>query len=179
MKTFLAVLAVVTGSVVSLTITQNDESVERLRTKIESLEQRIKKLENIIYSTSQLSSMEAERRLNNARTTLEHSRQLRKKGYINDAQFKNDQFAVQQAEQELKLAKAADSSAKQGAELDVINAEQALTLAQRELEYIEKLESRGFSTQFDVQRCERKVRVKQRALELAKQKFAAFDSTDR
>lgn len=146
--------------------------------KIVELEERVAKLENIVFSTSQLRQVEAQRRLENAKVTFEHSQKLRKKGFINEAQLKNDQFAVLQAEQELELARATDDKARLGAKLDLINANQVLAQANRELEYIKKLASRGFATKFEVQRCERHVRVAERAVELAKSKHGAFDSSD-
>ena len=176
MKTILVILALVTGGVFSIASVQEQNTVEKLGQKIDELQKRVVKLERIIYSTSQLSRLDAERRLTNAQETLEHSRQLRKKGFINDAQLKNDEFAVRQAEQELELATSSEDTAKQGAELELMNSEQDLIQARRELLYIEKLESRGFSTKYEVQRVERLVRFKERAVELAKQKLAAFES---
>lgn len=176
MKSYIAYVVLFLGGIFSLAAVQDGESEGKMEQKIGDLEKRVVKLERILYSTSQLSRIEAERRLENARATLENSRKLRKKGFINDAQLQNDEFAVRQAEQELELATASDGTAKQGAELELINAEQELLQAKRELVYIEKLESRGFSTKFEVQRVERLVRFKERSVEAAKQKLAAFES---
>ncbi len=144
------------------------------KNRFDELEERVQRLESIVYSTSQLKEEEAMRRLENAQRTLTHSKALLKKGFINDAQYKNDEFALQQAEQELQLARATGDRAKLGAELDLINAKQSLTEAERELEYIRKLAGKGFSTQFEVQRGERRVRNRERALELAEAKLNAF-----
>ena len=178
MKTYLAIIGLLVGGFCSATAMQRGETSQQLDQKVDELQKRLEKLERIVYSTSQLSLLEAERRLSNAQATLENSRKLRKKGFINEAQFKNDEFAVRQAEQELQLATSTEGTAKQGAELDLMNAEQDLVQAERELEYIKKLASKGFSTKYEVQRVERLVRFKERAVELTKQKLAAFETYD-
>ena len=143
--------------------------------KIAELEDRVSRLESIVFSTSRLDSTEAQRRLQNAKQAFEHSRKLRKKGFITEAQLQNDEFAVKQAEQELQLALGKTNEAKLGADLVLMTAEQDLLQAQRNLEYTKKLAAKGFATTYDVQREERLIRRLELRVANAKERVKSFE----
>ena len=144
--------------------------------KVTELEDRVSRLESIVFATSSLNSVEAERRLQNAKRAFEHSRKLLKKGFITEAQLQNDEFNVKQAEQELQLALGQTNEAKLGAELQLMTAEQDLLQAQRNLEYTKKLASKGFATTYDVQQEERFIRRLELRVANAKERVKSFES---
>ena len=96
MKTFLPSAVLLIGgtcSVLSFGIMQDAQpgnpasNDSGLIERVLRLENRVRQLENILFSTSQLSQSEAERRLEYAQKTLDQSKKLFKKGYINDTQL--------------------------------------------------------------------------------------------
>jgi multidrug resistance efflux pump len=148
---------------------------EALRQKVEQLEVRIKRLERVLFPTSQLSVSEAERRLTEAEQTLEQSKRLLRQGLVSKAQIEHDEFMVAQARLEIKLAKSDVNKEQFSAKLDLVKAQQAVDQASRELDYARKLANRGYTSKYEVQRRERVLRDLERELEIAQQKLKLFE----
>ena len=127
---------------------------DRLELRVNQLEQRVEHLEQILYSTAEFSIAQAEQRLAETRHTLDASEKLFAKGLINESQLQLDRFNVQQAVQELKLAKTEQRGQSLASEMDVLNAKQWLTEARQQLEYTRKLARKKYASQRQIQQAD-------------------------
>jgi multidrug resistance efflux pump len=153
----------------------NGDQVEQ---RISRLEQRVEQLEQILFSTARLSVAEAERRLAETQHTLEASEKLFARGFINDVQLQQDRFDVEQAIQELKLAKTERRGHDLAAEMDALNARQRLTEAIQQLDHTRELARREFASQWQVQQAQAEVELAERALKNAELKLDAAQQVE-
>ncbi len=157
---------------------QQSGSDERLERRVNQLEQRVEQLERVLFSTAKLSIAAAEQRLLETQRTLAASEKLFAKGFINDAQLQQDRFDVQQAVQELKLAKAERREYELAGEMDVLNAKQWLTEAKQQLEHTRELARREFATQWQVQQSENEVKTAELNLKHAELRLKATEQIE-
>ena len=152
---------------------------EKLELRVNQLEQRVEQLEQILFSTAEFSIAQAEQRLAETRHTLDASEKLFAKGLINESQLQLDRFNVQQAVQELKLAKTEQRGQSLASEMDVLNAKQWLTEAKQQLEYTRKLERKKYATQRQIQQAENEVNLAELALKNAEIKLKATEQIEK
>ena len=145
-----------------------------LTARIDQLESRMRKLEEIVFASNAISVYDAERLVADAERRLKDSRRLLSRGYITQSQYEQDQFAVEIARKELELARAESDGRALATRIDVRQAERNVTLAEENLEYTQKLADRGFvpksaveSVRQDVVRAKRKLDLAKRKLELS------------
>ena len=173
---FIVGLVVIAAIVVvgsgAMKIQENDQLTRR----VELLEQRVQKLESILFATSQLSLIEAEQRLETANHRLEQSRKLHIKGFITAAQLDADRFQVQQAERLLQLAKSENGQQRIVNQIDISEAKRELEYAKQNLDYSQRMFDRGFINEFQLQTAEQEVVNSQKKLELAEAKANAAAS---
>lgn len=143
--------------------------------RVEKLEQRVDRLEEILFNTVRLTVFDAERKLAEAEQRLENSQSLFIKGFITDQQLQQDRYRVERAKQELKLAKSERGGRKISMEIEVMEAKRNLEVASQRLEFTERLAKRGFSSLTDVQNQRERVTLMQKELELANQRLKAVE----
>jgi multidrug resistance efflux pump len=144
-----------------------------LERRVELLELRVQKLEGILFSTAQLTVLEARQELEQATTRYESRRKLHLKGYITKAQLNNDRFQVDQAQRELELARAETNQQQISDKIDLSEAKRNLQVAKENLSNTQRLFERGFVSEREVQADEDEVRRFQRRLDLAETKASA------
>lgn len=170
---FVVGLAVIAAIVVvgsgAVKVQEND----MLTRRVELLEQRVQKLESILFATSQLSLIEAEQRLEAANHQLKQSRKLHIKGFITAAQLDADRFQVQQAERLLQLAKAENGQQRILNRIDISEAERELEYAKQNLTFTQRMFDRGYASEFQLQTAEQEVVNSEKKLELAQSKADA------
>lgn len=166
--TFVIAAIVVVGSG-AVKIQENDA----LNRRVELLEQRVQKLESILFATSQLSLMEAQKNFDAAQHRYEQSRKLHIKGIITATQLDADQFQVQRAERLLQLAKAENGQQRIVNQIDITEAERELEYAKQNLTYTQQLFDRGYASEFQVQSAEQDLVNSKKKLELAESKAKA------
>ena len=173
---FLLVLAITWSTMFTQSDGQpNDDDLVR---QVAQLEQRVEKLERILFSTAKLSVTQAERRLAEMEHILKNSENLFARGYINAMQVQQDRFNVQQAKQELRLAKAERRQNTLVGELDVLGAEQNLIEAKQRLEFTRDLARREFASSWEVERAKLNVDTAERVLKNAQEKLKASEQLD-
>ncbi len=149
--------------------TTNSELAQR----VDKLEQRVALLEKILFSSAKLSTMQAQRQLEEAKSRLKNSQALQARGMITELQLRQDKFRLEEAEKSLELSIAETRQNELVGELEVLEAEQRLRQAKQQLQYSEKLASRGFATQTQVEGDRRLVDIAQQTLTNARTKLGA------
>ena len=152
---------------------------KKLELRVNQLEQRVEQLEQVLYSTAEFSIAQAEQRLAETQHTLDASEKLFAKGFINESQLQQDRFNVQQAVQELKLAKTEQRGQKLTGEMDLLNAKQWLTEAKQQLKYTRELARKEFASQFQIQQAENEVNLAERAVKNAELKLKATERIEK
>ena len=152
---------------------QDDEPQNDLTERVARLEQRVEKLESILFATSQLSEIEARRRLEEAQRQYRNTRQLLIKGLATAAQVDLHRRQVEQARLELQMALATRDFESTSARLELTEAEQRLEQARQQLEFTKRLRDRGFATEAQLESERRAVEDAERAVELARVKWKA------
>ena len=145
---------------------ENDDRIDRL-------EKRVAILEKILFSSVKLETKRAERLLADRKARLKNSRKLFARGLITEFQLQQDRMQVEEAERELALATAQSNQKRLASELEVLDAEQRLKVAIKELEFSQNLARRGFATKTEVERLERLVDEATQNLEHVKIKLDA------
>ena len=138
----------------SLAATNSD-----LVVRVDKLEQRVALLEKIIFSSAKLSTMQAQRQLEEAKSQLKNSQALQARGMITELQLQQDKFRLEEAQKSLELSSTEFRQNELVGELEVLEAEQRLRQAKQQLQYSEKLASRGFATQTQVEGDRRQVDI--------------------
>lgn len=152
---------------------QNAEPEDDLAERVTRLERRVEKLESILFATSQLSEIEARRRLEEAQRQYRNTRQLLIKGMATAAQVDLQRREVEQARLELQMATATRDFESTSARLELTEAKQRLEQARQQLEYTRRLRDRGFATRAQLEADRRAVGDAERAVELANLKWKA------
>ncbi|HMO14877.1 MAG TPA: hypothetical protein PKD64_04995 [Pirellulaceae bacterium] len=118
------------------------------------LEERVDRLENLLFNATKLAVFDAERRLSEAHDRLTKSERLFLQGFITEAQISQDRFAADRAFRELELAKASCDGRLVAGHIDLMQAKRNLELALQQLEFSERMRLRGFVTsdQLEIQR---------------------------
>jgi len=150
---------------------ENDE-------KVKALEERVAHLERLIFATAQLSTYEAERRLEAARTQLGQTRRLFVKGVARQAEVNLDRYLVDRAERELDLAKATDGQFRISAEIDCLRAEFELENARQRLQFSQEQLNRGFVDQSVILRQQVFIDNAAKNLNLARQRLQAIKDSE-
>lgn len=146
---------------------------QKLKNRVEMLEKRIEQMERVVFSTAKLSVMQAERRLTEAEENLRNSKLLYAKGFANEFQLQRSQFDVEEAVQQLSLAKSENRQKEIASNLEFIQLERNLKDAQAQLNYKKSLYERGYSSQAEIDRLQRRVDEMERAVANAKMKLDA------
>lgn len=165
--TVVAAIVVVGSGAVKL---QENDALTR---RVELLEQRVQKLESVLFATSQLSLMEAQKNVDAAQHRYEQSRKLHIKGFITANQLEADRFQVHQAERLLQLAKAENGQQRIVNQIDISEAKRELEFAKQNLAYTQRLFDRGYTSEFQVQSAEQTLINAEKKLELAETKAKA------
>ena len=74
------------------------------------------------------------------------------------------------------MAVSGSNQQRMGAKLELLNTQQKVTQARRELDHNRKLEQRGFVPKYELQRSDRRLRDLERAYEIAKEKVRVLES---
>ena len=151
-----------------------DGEDETAAERIEALEQRVDRLEQLLFNTVRLNVFDAERQLNQAEHQLKTSHKLFLRGFISDQRLQQDQFEVNRAQRELKLAKSVNDGRRMATQIEVMDAKQNLFRAKDRLRQTENLNRRGFTTLTEVQRQEQLVEVFDQQLKLAENRLDAI-----
>ena len=138
------------------------------------MELRLERLEKIVFATSKLSVMEAERRLTRAQQRFDNNEKLLIRGFITERQFAEDRFNLQLAFRERELARNASNSRRISMKIDVLRAENRLRVAKDNFERNSRLRNRGYSSLSDVESARKEVTLAERSLEVAKMRLDAI-----
>ncbi len=143
--------------------------------RINELERRVARLENLLFNAVRLAEFDAERRLADAQTRLDNSERLFLQGFITDAQVAQDRFVFDRAIRELQLAQSNYSGRQIACEIEVMQAKRNLELAQQQLEFSERLNLRGYSSLDRIQSEQRRVDTLTLELDQAQAKLRAVN----
>lgn len=146
--------------------------------RVELLERRMNEMEQILLTTSQITALEAERRLRDAKTRLADSRKLFLQGQVAEIEFQNDRFEVDRLTRELELSRGTNTRHQMMSQIEIANAEQQLFAARQDLEQTETLVRRGYASATQIDRDREFVDLATRRLELAKQRLEAAKRLD-
>ncbi len=150
--------------------TQDDDLLVK---RVNLLEQRVQKLESILFATSQLSVIEAKQEFDQAKLRLDQSRKLHLRGFLTAAQLESDRFLVQQAERQLDLAKAEGGQREIINQIDMLEAKRNLQVAEENLAHTQQLFDRGYVSERQVQAAEDDLLRFKKQLDLAESKARA------
>jgi hypothetical protein len=142
------------------------------------LESRFESLERVVFATAKISAIEAERRLKQAEEQLRESRQLFLKGFIAEGRWRQDEFSVDLLRRELEFLKTTSKQRKSVIEIEVLQAEKDLQLAEEQLNYTQNLATRGFASVDQVRENERFVSDSKSRLDLARDKLKAAEELE-
>jgi hypothetical protein len=159
----------------SLPETSPTPSVEERLTRLES---RIDALERIVFATAKISAMEADRRVQEAEAQRRESRQLFLKGIIAEGRYRQDEFMVELLRRERDFLLDTARQRKNVMEMELLQAENNLRIAEDQLIFLQTLGNRGFSTIDQVRETERYVIESKARLALAKEKLQAAEELD-
>ncbi len=142
------------------------------------LENRFDSLERVVFATAKISAIDAERRVQQAEEQLRESRQLFLKGFIAEGRWRQDEFTANLLRRELDFLKTTSQQRKAVIELEVLQAEKDLRLAEDQLNYTQNLATRGFASMDQVRENERFVTDSKGRLELARDKLKAAEELE-
>jgi hypothetical protein len=168
-------LALTTGLVMLVVVSQvpPQQPAQPADDRIEQLTVRVERLEKILFATSKLAVFDAERNLADAQQRLRDSERLFLQGFLTDAQLAADRFAVARARREVELARADRDGYRIASEIDLMQAEYALQVAEQQLEFTQRMANRGFNSLTDVADRRAGVDRAKKQLELARQRLDA------
>ncbi len=150
------------------------EATEReleLEKRVLALETRLGQLESLLFSASQLTIYNAKRQLENSTERLEQSERLYLKGRLQKSRFDFDRFLVDRAKLELALATATDGHYQIVCEIDVLQAQFNLDVAQQSVEYNRRSLLKGYTSRDKMQRLENVVAEAEKTLQIAQKKL--------
>lgn len=145
-----------------------------LEKRVLALETRLGELESLLFSASQLTIYNAERQLEDKTERLEQSERLYLKGLLQKSRFDFDRFLVSRAQLELALATATDGHYQIVCEIDVLQAQFNLDVAQQSVEYNRRSLLKGYTSRDKMQRLENVVVEAKKTLQIAQQKLDAI-----
>ena len=158
--------------------TTNQDATVLSADRMSRLEGRMESLERVVFATAKISAIEAERRLKLAEEQLRESRQLFLKGFIAEGRWRQDEFSVDLLRRELDFLKTTSKQRKSVIEIEVLQAEKDLKLAEDQLNYTQNLATRGFASIDQVRENERFVSDSKSRLELAREKLKAAEELE-
>jgi hypothetical protein len=148
----LAALLCLPTSLVSRPAAQEDAPPDR----VQQLEDRVARLEEILFATTKLSVYDAQRHLSDAEFRLKESEKLFFRGLLDEYQLQWDRFEVERARLEVRLAESDGDARLIAAHIDLRQAENELVVAQRRLEFAERNANypRGSLSEIDLRNAE-------------------------
>ncbi len=174
-----AALQIATGDLPAIGVEQKPEpQAADWMQRVEMLERRMYEMEQILLTTSQITALEAERRLRDAKARLADSRELFLRGQVAEIEFQNDRFEVDRLTRELELTRGTNARHQAMSQIEIANAEQQLFAAQQDLEQTETLVRRGYASATQIDRDREYVDLATRRLELSKQRLDAAKKLD-
>jgi multidrug resistance efflux pump len=141
--------------------------------RIEKLERRVELLEKIVFSSTRLNAIQAQRQVDDAQERLDHTKSLFAKGFIQASEVEQDRYRLEQAKKELELAKAETKQDELVGEMDVLQAERQLRELEQQLSYTKRLAERGYVHEKSVEAWKAAVELAKRELESAKTRLNA------
>ena len=156
---------------------QEDQAAAKAKTeladRIDLLEKRTELLEQILFSSVKLETTRAQRALEDRKAQLRNSKKLFAKGLVTRFQLEQEQLRVNTAQRELQLASSTTNQRQLVCELELLEAQRQLKVANEELTYQRTLARRGFASQLEVEGVERWVDEATQVLNQAKVKLEA------
>ena len=144
------------------------------RQRIAELEQRVQRLEGLVFNTLQLSEYDALRRLDTARRTLEQNQRLYFRGLLRFIEIQRSRYEVRRAERELDLARAREGQRRITGEIEVLAAEFALEYAEDRLRRSQDDPGRAWVSEKQLKDSEAEVERARLALQLARDKLESL-----
>lgn len=172
-KSSFVLVAAILGACFFPETQQNQSANSELAPRVEKLEKRVQLLEQIVFSSAKLSTMQAERQVDEATIRLNHSQALHARGMINDLELQQDRFRLKESRKALELSIAESRQNELVGELEVLDAEQRLRQVEQRLNYTETLASRGYASQYTVDSIKRLLDAAKQRLANAKTKLEA------
>ncbi len=153
------------------------DKVVTLEDRVKDLEDRIANLEQSMFATATLSVMDAERRLDQAKTAVRESQKLHNRGILNTSRLDQDRFELERAQRELELAKSSTGGRRISLEIRIMEATQQVAMAQESLSFSNRLLTKGYISKNEVNSLERGLERAEKALQFAKDRLIAFDKS--
>jgi multidrug resistance efflux pump len=150
------------------------QELEAANQRVTALEARIGKLEGLMYASMQLSVYDAKRRMAAAVTELEQNRRLYNRGLLLSIELERSQYEVDRARRELELARCESGHHHYSAQIDLLDAEFELKLANDHLERNREAAARGLVTTWQLEKGVEAVDRAKKSLEFARQKLEAL-----
>lgn len=170
-----AILFLLTGMGQPATFAQDlRQELESANQRVAALEARIGKLEDLMYASMQLSVYDAKRRMAAAVAELEQNRRLYNRGLLLSIELERSQYEVDRARRELELARCESGHHHYSAQIDLLDAEFELKLANDHLERNREAAARGLVTTWQLEKGVEAVERAKKSLEFARQKLDAL-----
>ncbi len=147
-------------------------------TRFQRLEARLDALERVVFATAKISVVEAERRLQDAEAQLRESRQLFLKGIIAEGRWRQDEFMVELLRRERDFLLDTTRQRKGLMEMELLQAENNLRIAEDQLNFLQNLANRGFATIDQIRETERYVADSKARLTLARERLQAAEELE-
>lgn len=142
--------------------------------RVAELEERVSKLEELMYASMQLSVYDAKRRLATAIGELEQNRRLFNRGLLIAIELERSQYEVDRARRELQLARCQSGHHHYSAQIDLLDAEFELKLARDIHERNLDAAARGMVTTWQLEKGAEAVERAKKSLEFSRQKLEAL-----
>ncbi len=157
---------------------EKDPTAMRLNeidSRLLALEQRLTKIEEVLFASVRYSKAEAERELNRAKLALQYSQRLHAKGLLTGIQLKIDGINLQRAKMLLRLCVDEQNHRLIGAKLDVFDAQKNLEIKRMQYDYSAKVYERGLIAKSEIESDQEAVELAEKRLQVADEKLKSLE----
>lgn len=147
------------------------DRVSALEKRLESLDARLARIENVLFATLKFSESEARKQLKEARAALAQSERLHAQGLISAVQLQLDRMSLDRAQTLLRMCVNHEDHRKIGATLEVLDAKRNFERLSLQLSRTEELFEKGFAAKGQIADDRTAVIVAGQKLKLAESKL--------
>lgn len=147
------------------------QRVNVLERRLDQMDQRLERIENVLFATIKFSEADARKQLDEARESLANSEKMHARGLVSAAQLELDRMSVDRAETLLKMCVQHEDHRMIGATLDLLDAKRDLEQKRLQLNFSRELLERGLIAREKIPRDQSAVLLAEKKLKLAEQRL--------